>query len=187
MPRAARKGRAAAWLSERNSRNSFRLRRTNSKYWALSDGGSTEFPKFPRATCRDLPLSSRVCSSGQKSSNPLASSGRHRPQRCRQTDPKAGEVVVYVQAACLRGDRPKAIAVVCKRLSNSPSTRKDFLDPDLPHETNPPRPTRRAYLPFVGIFPRRESSSHHRQHHRRSPGRYAAATRASEARVHRCL
>ena len=34
---------------------------------------------------------------------------------------------MYVQAACLRGDRPKAIAVVCKRLSNSPSTRKDII------------------------------------------------------------
>ena len=58
----------------------------------------------------------------------LPYSGRHRPQRCRQTDQTAGEAVVYVQAATF-GRRLKAIAVVCTRLFNSPSTRKDILDP----------------------------------------------------------
>ena len=41
--------------------------------------------------------------------------------------PKAGEVVVYVQAT-FRGWL-KAIAVVLVRLISSPSTRKDILDP----------------------------------------------------------
>jgi hypothetical protein len=51
-------------------------------------------------------------------------SGRHRPQRCRQTSRKAGEAVAHVQAAA-SGEWPKAIAVGSVRLLNSPSTWKD--------------------------------------------------------------
>jgi hypothetical protein len=46
----------------------------------------------------------------------LSLRGQHRPQRCRQTDRKAGEAMANVQAACLRGVWPKAIAVVVVRL-----------------------------------------------------------------------
>jgi len=48
----------------------------------------------------------------------LALRGRHRPQRCRQTDPRAGEAVAHVQAT-LRGWL-KANAVVVVRLSQLP-------------------------------------------------------------------
>ena len=86
---------------------------------------SARLPKFPLATGRELPLSNRVRTSERGSNNPLALGGRHRPQRCHQTAPKAGEVVVYVQAT-FRGWL-KAIAVVLVRLISSPSTRKDSL------------------------------------------------------------
>ena len=73
----------------------------------------------------------------------LAQSGRHRPQRCRQTDPMAGEAVAHVQAVCLRGVGQRPSRSTLCGFSSSPSTRKDFLYPNLPHETTPARFTGR--------------------------------------------
>jgi hypothetical protein len=59
-----------------------------------------------------------VHSGGQGLQNP-GESGRHRPQRCCQTDQTAGEAAAHVQVATY-GERPKAVAVVYGRLSQLP-------------------------------------------------------------------
>ncbi len=58
-----------------------------------------------------------------------------------------GEAAAHVQAACLRGAWPKAVAVVSLRLTNSPSTRKD-KNKKLPMKT-PSHPILQPPVPAI--------------------------------------
>ena len=71
--------------------------------------GGLIYQEFPLATLQNLQLSGVVHLGGWGLKN-FSTSGRHRPQRCRQTDQTAGGAVAYVQATS-RGWL-KAIVVV---------------------------------------------------------------------------
>ena len=108
------------------------------------------FGKVLFFTCRSLPprVNCYLFTPVNGDLENLERSGRHRPQRCRQTDRKAGEAAAHVQAVTY-GKRLKAVAADYCQLLNSPSTWKETSRSPMKTQPVTPPQRRNAEKPFT--------------------------------------